>query len=121
MADSFIIPIFYLAVVFFLATLVTYAYYKLRTKKMDLIQRGLWKAEYERVVPETALLWGMFLVALGSAILVGLFVSQGFCLYMKVIAGTIPLFVGISLVICSCLSTRQRYRKTHAQNKEEQN
>lgn len=46
-------------------------------RKMALIEKGLWKPEYERARPETALGFGLFLSAIGAALLVGSFWGSG--------------------------------------------
>jgi len=74
--------------------------HKEKMRKMDLIEKGLWKPEYEpKAKPEGALLAGLILAGIGVAILAGSFwviweVGQWLRL-----GGLIFLLIGIALTI----------------------
>ena len=84
--------------------LIAYVYYKLKSRRMDLIEKGLWKPEYEDKEVQTALLVGLIAVAIGGAILLGWNISEETDICLRVITGMIPLSVGLSLLVYFCLS-----------------
>ena len=77
----------------------TYTEHKEKIRKMDLIEKGLWKPEYEpKAKLEGALLAGLILAGIGAAILAGSFwviweVGQWLRL-----GGLITLLIGIALI-----------------------
>jgi len=93
-------------IVVIIAFLIAYVYYKLKSRRMDLIGKGLWKREYEGENADTVLLCGLVLVAFGAAILLGWIISDETDICLRMITGTIPFFVGLSLLVYFCLSKR---------------
>jgi|GEM_PF-3887370 drug/metabolite transporter (DMT)-like permease len=73
---------------------------KVKIKKMDLIEKGLWKTEYEpKAKPEGALLVGLILAGIGMAIL-----ACSFWVILEVgqwlrLGGLIFFLIGIALII----------------------
>ena len=91
-------------IVVIIAFLIAYVYYKLKSRRMDLIEKGLWKREYEGENADTVLLWGLIAVAIGAAILLGWIISDETDVCLRMITGMIPFFVGVSLLVYFCLS-----------------
>jgi len=83
----------------FLAVLIAYVYYKLRSRRLDIIEKGLWRSEYERGILEPTVFAGLFLIAIGIAILAGVFFAEEIEMYIKTTAGLLPLFVGVALLL----------------------
>jgi len=81
------------------SVLITYVYYKLKSRKMDLIEKGLWRSEYEGERVEAILMGGFVLIAMGTAVLLGGFLSEKVEVYFKAIGGLTPLLVGVALTV----------------------
>jgi hypothetical protein len=77
---------------------VIFVTYKLKARKLDLIERGVWRAEYETRGPEIPIV-GIILSAFGVAIVAGVFCSSELDINLRAIAGFSPLFVGVSLLL----------------------
>jgi len=89
--------------------LVTLAYYKLKLKRLNLIEKGLWKSEYETKQPESMIIVAAVLVAIGSAVLLTDYTLGETKLCTRALAtlnGSIFLFVGIALAICVLIHRR---------------
>lgn len=97
--QELIIPLLSAITIVALATLISYVYYKLKSRKMYLIEKGLWKSEYEKGIHEPTTFGGLLLIAIGMAIVVGVFSTEKNEMCIKTIAGLLPLFVGFALVM----------------------
>ncbi|KPV62635.1 MAG: hypothetical protein AOA66_1265 [Candidatus Bathyarchaeota archaeon BA2] len=73
--------------------------HKEKMKRLELIEKGLWKPEYDMKVPvaEKVLGGGFVLAAIGSAVLVGLQITE-LAKTVYLIGGLILLFLGIALI-----------------------
>jgi len=82
-----------------IAILVTFVYYKLKLKRLSLIEKGLWKSEYEEKQLESIVVAGAILMAIGVAVLL-CFMIEDTKLFLKALIGLVPLLIGIALVVC---------------------
>jgi len=76
---------------------VIYIYYKLESKRLALMERGILKPKTSANAQST-LLAGSLLVAVGAALLVAYFVFSDFYLRLNVILGLLPLSSGVALL-----------------------
>ncbi|MGQ9469116.1 MAG: DUF6249 domain-containing protein, partial [Nitrososphaerales archaeon] len=103
MAEVDLVPIVGTISVFTWLTIIvvygTYTEHKEKMRKMDLIEKGLWKPEYEpKVKPEGALLAGLIIAGIGVAILAGSFwVIWDIGQWLR-LGGLIILLIGIALI-----------------------
>jgi len=86
-------------ILMFYISLVTYVQYKLKSKRMNLIEKGLWKPEYEDKNKNIILLTGITLASIGVAILIGWHISTDINICLMMMTGIIPLSMGLSILI----------------------
>ena len=67
-------------------------------KKLDLIDRGLWKPEEKQEKPEHKLITGLFFSLLGAALLFGSYFTEPDLMSGLRISGLLTTEAGISLV-----------------------
>lgn len=101
--QNFFILIFGMILTFTLV-LIIYGRYELKSRRMDLIEKGLWKPEYEDKNENIVFLEGLILMAIGASILTGWKISKDINMYLRMIIGLIPLSVGLSLLTYFFLS-----------------
>ena len=75
-------------------------------KKIDLIDRGLWKPEEKQEKPEHKLLTGLFFSLLGAALLFGSYFTEPGMVSGLRISGLLTTAAGISLVIAYIIGKR---------------
>jgi NhaP-type Na+/H+ or K+/H+ antiporter len=91
-----------------LAAIACYAFvaYLEHKKKIDLIDRGLWKPEQKKEKPENKLITGFFFLLLGAALLIGSsFVEQDLTDGL-LISGLMTVVAGITLMLAYFISRR---------------
>ena len=91
-----------------LAAIACYAFvaYLEHKKKIDMIDRGLWKPEQKKEKPENKLITGFFFLLLGAALLIGSsFVEQDLTDGL-LISGLMTVVAGITLTIAYFISRR---------------
>jgi|GEM_PF-4895447 hypothetical protein len=69
-----------------------YLDYRVKSKRLTLIGRGIWKIEYDQTRQKNAVLAGSALIAMGISILVGTFSPGG-------VWSRIELSVGLALIM----------------------
>jgi len=85
--------------------LVTYLEHK---KKLDLIDRGLWKPEEKQEKPEHKLITGLFFFILGVALLIGSYFVEPDLVDGLRISGLVTTAAGIALMIAYVIGKRIR-------------
>jgi len=84
-------------------TFLTYLEHK---KKIDLIDRGLWKPEEKQEKPEHKLITGLLFFLLGLALLIGsYFVEPGLVSGLR-ISGLLTITAGIALMIAYAIGKK---------------
>ena len=83
--------------------LLTYLEHK---KKMDMIDRGLWKPEEREKKPEHMLVSGIFFLLLGVALLIGSYSVEPDLVSGLRISGMLTMAAGIALVVACIVSKR---------------
>ena len=97
-------------VLIIIAAVACYAFvaYLEHKKKLDLIDRGLWKPEEKQEKPEHKLITGLFFFLLGAALLIGsYFVEQDLVSGLR-ISGLLTTAAGIALVIAYVIGKKIR-------------
>jgi len=95
---------------------VVVVYYKLGLKRLNLIERGLWKPQHERSICETVVIQGAVLIAIGAAFLLAtvlpgyLRIEEVGTSFLIAVIGLVPLGAGIALVVCSLILRRRPER-----------
>ena len=82
---------------------VTYLEHK---KKLDLIDRGLWKPEEKQERPEHKLITGLFFFLLGVALLIGSYVVEPDLVSGLRISGLLTTAAGVALLIAYVIGKR---------------
>ncbi len=88
-------------VLMIIAAIVCYAFvaYLEHKKKLDLVDRGLWKPEKKQEKPEHKLITGLFFFILGVALLIGsYFVEPDLASGLR-ISGLLTTAAGIALMV----------------------
>jgi len=97
-------------VLIIIAAIACYAFvtYLEHKKKLDLIDRGLWKPEEKQEKPEHKLITGLFFLLLGVALLIGPYISdvEPDIVSGLRISGLLTTAAGISLVIAYIIGKR---------------
>ena len=95
-------------VLIIIAAIACYAFvaYLEHKKKLDLIDRGLWKPEEKQEKPEHKLITGLFFLLLGSALLFGSYFTEPDLVSGLRISGLLTTAAGISLVIAYIIGKR---------------
>ena len=99
-------------VLIIIAAIACYAFvaYLEHKKKLDLIDRGLWKPEEKQEKPEHKLITGLFFFLLGVALLIGSClpdVEPGIVSGLR-ISGLLTIAAGIALMIAYIINKRIR-------------
>ena len=89
-----------------IAILTAFTYYKLKLKRLNLIEKGIWKSEYDARQLENMMVGGAILVAIGIAVLVTVFMVADKELLMWILTGSVPLLIGTALIICFLMLRR---------------
>ncbi len=95
-------------VLIIIAAIACYAFvaYLEHKKKIDLIDRGLWKPVEKQEKPEQKLITGVFFLLLGVALLIGsYFVEQDLVSGLR-ISGLLTTAAGIALLVAYVIGTR---------------
>ena len=95
-------------VLIIIAAIACYAFvsYLEHKKKLDLIDRGLWKPEEKQEKPEHKLITGLFFSLLGAALLFGSYFTEPGMVSGLRISGLLTTAAGISLVIAYIIGKR---------------
>lgn len=95
-------------VLIIIAAIACYAFvaYLEHKKKLDLIDRGLWKPEAKQEKPEHKLITGLFFFLLGVALLIGsYFVEQDLVSGLR-ISGLLTTAAGMALLIAYAIGKK---------------
>jgi hypothetical protein len=103
-----LVPIISTAIVFIWLTIMEYLGHKENMKRLELIEKGLWKPEYEK---REALGAGCILAGIGVAIFVGSFWIIWENVQWLRLGGLIIFFLGIALVTYDRIKIRELRRK----------
>ncbi len=76
-----------------------YSYYRIKSRKMELIDKGIWKTEYEQTQQKSTLLSGSIFMAIGISVLMGASWPGQINVKIEVSAGVALLLVGVTLVV----------------------
>ncbi len=97
-------------VLIIIAAIACYAFvaYLEHKKKLDLIDRGLWKPEVKQERPEHKLITGLFFFLLGAALLFGSCFTEPDLVSGLRISGLLTTAAGISLVVAYSIGIRIR-------------
>ena len=97
-------------VLIIIAAIACYAFvsYLEHKKKLDLIDRGLWKPEEKQEKPEHKLITGLFFFLLGAALLFGSYFTEPGMVSGLRISGLLTTAAGIALVIAYIIGKRIR-------------
>ncbi len=95
-------------VLIIIAAIACYAFvaYLEHKKKLDLIDRGLWKPEEKQEKPEHKLITGLFFLLLGAALLFGSYFTEPDLVSGLRISGLLTTAAGIALVIAYVIGKR---------------
>lgn len=83
--------------------LLTYLEHK---KKIDMIDRGLWKPEEREEKPENRLVSGIFFLLLGVALLIGSYSAEPDLVSGLRISGMLTIAAGIALLVAYIVGKR---------------
>ncbi len=75
-------------------------------KKIDMIDRGLWKPEERKENPEHRLVSGIFFILLGVALLIGSYSVEPDLMGGLRISGMLTIAAGIALVVAYLVGKR---------------
>jgi Na+/H+ antiporter NhaD/arsenite permease-like protein len=103
--DTEIIPLAVICSVTVIILVIIYVVYKIESKNLNLIERGLLRHETNRR-KKLVLLNAFILTSTGAAILVGSFISDDPIICSKITAGLIPLFIGVTLFLYYCMAKK---------------
>jgi len=95
-------------VLIIIAAIACYAFvtYLEHKKKLDLIDRGLWKPEEKQERPEHKLITGLFFFLLGVALLIGSYVVEPDLVSGLRISGLLTTAAGVALLIAYAIGKR---------------
>ena len=95
-------------VLIIIAAIACYAFvaYLEHKKKLDLIDRGLWKPEEKQEKPEHKLITGLFFFLLGVALLFGSYFAEPGMVGGLRISGLLTIAAGIALVVAYIIGKR---------------
>jgi len=95
-------------VLIIIAAIACYAFvtYLEHKKKLDLIDRGLWKPEEKQERPEHKLITGLFFFLLGVALLIGSYVVEPDLASGLRISGLLTTAAGVALLIAYAIGKR---------------
>ena len=95
-------------VLIIIAAIACYAFvtYLEHKKKLDLIDRGLWKPEEKQEKPEHKLITGLFFFLLGAALLIGSYFVEPDLVSGLRISGLLTTAAGIALMIAYVVGKR---------------
>jgi len=95
-------------VLIIIAAIACYAFvtYLEHKKKLDLIDRGLWKPEEKQERPEHKLITGLFFFLLGVALLIGSYVVEPDLVSGLRISGLLTTAAGVALLIAYVIGKR---------------
>ena len=95
-------------VLIIIAAIACYAFvtYLEHKKKLDLIDRGLWKPEEKQERPEHKLITGLFFFLLGVALLIGSYVVEPDLASGLRISGLLTTAAGVALLIAYVIGKR---------------
>jgi hypothetical protein len=95
-------------VLIIIAAIACYAFvaYLEHKKKLDLIDRGLWKPEEKQEKPEHKLITGLFFFLLGVALLIGSYFVEPDLVGGLRISGLLTTAAGIALMIAYVIGKR---------------
>jgi len=95
-------------VLIIIAAIACYAFvtYLEHKKKLDLIDRGLWKPEEKQERPEHKLITGLFFFLLGVALLIGSYVVEPDLASGLRISGLLTTAAGAALLIAYVIGKR---------------
>ena len=91
-----------------IAAIACYAFvaYLDHKKKIDLIDRGLWKPEEKQEKPEHKLITGILFLLLGVTLLIGSYFVESDLMSGLWISGSLTIAAGIALMIAHVISKR---------------
>ena len=95
-------------VLIIIAAIACYAFvtYLEHKKKLDLIDRGLWKPDEKQEKPEHKLITGLFFFLLGAALLIGSYFVEPDLVSGLRISGLLTTAAGIALMIAYVVGKR---------------
>ena len=97
-------------VLIIIAAIACYAFvtYLEHKKKLDLIDRGLWKPDEKQEKPEHKLITGLFFFLLGVALLIGSYLVEPDLVSGLRISGLLTTAAGIALMLAYAIGNRSR-------------
>ena len=95
-------------VLIIIAAMVCYVFlvYLEHKKKIDLIDRGLWKPEEKQEKPEHKLITGLFFFLLGVALLIGSYFVEPDLVSGLRISGLLTTAAGVALMIAYAIGKK---------------